>query len=400
MSAPASAAPNAISSLSELNRAMDNADYTKENLDKFDEIIARFKNDANKALLGVVRGNLDAMRQVVGLSPKTSPSLKLAIGSQPTPINKTLRDFHYHLKSIGEITSEYRSLLEKEAHRLFKGADLSSALKVLQEKKSPCSPMQSAISSQSPTIQSAAAAAARQVAAPAIITAILDKNATQMKILDPKSGEAKSACTFHAMQAMKTIGEGFRFFVHDIRSNNTEALSKVQKSTIEIGLIRYHEAIRNAPSLAGGADVADIKKLPPFLNHHYVGDWEGHLGGGQGGVAAIPPGVDLGESKEVFSKLGTAKEESPVYGIVNHLYSGGTKLVWLKEINNESFCAITVGTQMIIFDSHKNEMILAPSKELAQVALLNKLLPNSPIIDGVQYISFTYALGSHTNPNS
>jgi hypothetical protein len=163
-------------------------------------------------------------------------------------------------------------------------------------------------------------------------------------------GERPSACTFHAIEAMNSIANDFDRVVKMIAQNDQKKLSQYQRGIIQKGLDNYTNALLQASSLIEGADLNDVR---PF----------------------IPKGLEMGPSQSVI----ICSSNPGLDQIADHLFSGGSKVVWVKNNNSESFALIAKGNQVVLFDSHRNEILLLSSKEQVVKAILAKSMGNESI---------------------
>lgn len=176
-------------------------------------------------------------------------------------------------------------------------------------------------------------------------------------------GNKPAACTFHAFQAIRVIAANFDLLAGMINREDGANLSKIQRRVIEAGLIDYSRALRQNSKLVEGAD---LDHLRPLLSKE----------------------IQMGSSLSVVFTPGAPSED--LTKIADHLFSAGgpTKAIWVKNPNDESFALIGNGNQVILFDSHYNEIQMLFTKEQLVNALQQKVS-----IDP-QINLFDYALGT------
>jgi hypothetical protein len=179
--------------------------------------------------------------------------------------------------------------------------------------------------------------------------------------------KGEPACTFHAVTAMSAIGGNFDVLAREIKEGRTADLSRRQNGIIDAGLVTY----KQFPKLKGGADINQL------------------IDG-----RAIPANVQMNRK---FDDIQLVSFDTRLNDVVNHLYSPDprTKVVWIKNGNDESFAVITKGTESILFDSHQNEIILTTSREITRQVLDQKLRPFSQEMDGIDLNLFACAFGYH-----
>lgn len=183
------------------------------------------------------------------------------------------------------------------------------------------------------------------------------------------AGQRPSACTFHALQAMWMIRNNFLSFTSSIRTNDSQHLALEQKSIIRRGLQFYEYTKQAHPDVMEGADLEhiDLPKGFPFKFDKIQNEVDGSF-------------------------------EYRLNQVVELLFSTPlTKVVWIKNGNEESFAVIKVGEQVIIFDSHQNEMIHAYGADATKTALRNKLVGYKNEVGGVDLTPFAYAIGHPTH---
>ncbi len=171
-------------------------------------------------------------------------------------------------------------------------------------------------------------------------------------------GNQPAACTFHAVSALREISRNFEQVFNWVDQKDSAHLSAFQRSVIlNIGLPLYRQALAQNPELVEGADFAQIR---PFL----------------------PPEVQLQQPANHEDLRPFADRLAEV---VQHLFPRlpATKMVWIKNGNEESFAVVSRGNRAIIFDSHKNEIIAATGRNGTEEALREKLLPFSTENDGI-----------------
>jgi len=177
-------------------------------------------------------------------------------------------------------------------------------------------------------------------------------------------GERPPACTFHAVQAMKRIGGNFDLIAGPIVRRG-KGLYLLQKAIIQGGLANYAKATLQKPKFQEGADLEDMREF-------------------------IPENVVLGASMPAVYKPGEGTD-SDVAAIVDSLFADSgdkVKIAWVKNANEESFALISKKDQVILFDSHKNEICMYFTKDQVRTALLAKL-----DFGGEGGSPFDYALG-------
>lgn len=176
-------------------------------------------------------------------------------------------------------------------------------------------------------------------------------------------GSQPAACTFHAVQAMSAVASNFSNVAQAIIRGDNVGLSQFQRNIIQDGLVNYDKAVKKQPDLLGGADLEHVRRF-------------------------IPGGIRMDRSQNGVYMLGV-KENPALNAIADYLFSAGsdTKVVWVKNGNDESFALVARGNQVILFDSHVNEICMLSSKAQAMNAIQAKL--------GNEELNlFDYALGT------
>jgi hypothetical protein len=179
-------------------------------------------------------------------------------------------------------------------------------------------------------------------------------------------GSQPAACTFHAVSALREISRNFEQILNWADQRDSAHLSAFQRAVIlNMGLPLYREALARNPELVEGADFAQIS---PFL----------------------PPEVQL---QQPANHEGLRSFAERLAEVVGHLFAllPATKMVWIKNGNEESFAVVSRGNRAIIFDSHRNEIIATTSRNGTEEALREKLLPFSTENDGLDITPFSFA---------
>lgn len=133
-----------------------------------------------------------------------------------------------------------------------------------------------------------------------------------------------------------------------IRHSEHEELSEFQRGVIDSGLKSYERELPKNNTLRQGADLEHVRSV-----------FEGSLRMGPSLGGDFVPG----------------KENEDLTFIADHLFAadGHSKVVWVKNGNSESFALIAKGNQVILFDSHWNEISLMFTKEQVVTAVQAKL---------------------------
>jgi hypothetical protein len=179
-------------------------------------------------------------------------------------------------------------------------------------------------------------------------------------------GNQPAACTFHAISAMRELSANFDQVFNWVTLRDGANLSAFQRNVIlNRGLPLYERAFAENPQIVEGADFDQIR---PYF----------------------PAGVQLQQPphNENFQSF-----DNRLAPVVRHLFAPlpATKMVWIKNGNEESFAVVSRGQRAIIFDSHKNEIIATSNQAAAQNTLREKLLPFSTEQNGLDITPFAYA---------
>lgn len=165
-------------------------------------------------------------------------------------------------------------------------------------------------------------------------------------------GNIPAACTFHALAAMETIRKNFDYFVQQIENDDSQKLSNEQRKILQEGIKLYNAALKQNPIFVQGANIEDLRQ------------------------DVLPKGFSFprGQVTLVVSPDNLKPTLNP---IADHLFknTNGIYAVLMKNSNDESFSCISNGKKAIIFDSHKNEILLCTGKEKFINQLTEKLLP-------------------------
>lgn len=209
-------------------------------------------------------------------------------------------------------------------------------------------------------VQSAALIEEKDEKEPAAKTVIL----TEARQYD-MPGNQPSACTFHAIAAQTQIAQNFDLIYQQIMRGESRTLSQFQRGIVEAGLRDYNQQLARQPHLIQGADLEHIR---------------------------LPEGLDLEQYRsENLEPFGDRLDR-----VMDHLSAPGdqTKVVWIKNGNEESFAVIAKANRFVIFDSHKNEIFAASSLEEARRKLVQKLSPFiNPGPQGIDMTPFEFATG-------
>jgi hypothetical protein len=182
--------------------------------------------------------------------------------------------------------------------------------------------------------------------------------------------ESPAACSFHAICAMNFICDKFDEVATAIVHNQAANLSQMQNRIIDRGLQMYKEQKAIHEDLVTGADFQQIK---------------------------IPNSLKFGKKVEEIISLNNNRDNlyELTLPIINHLFPvsiTGKKIAWVKNINDESFALISNGTFMIVFDSHRNEILLVHKKNASEF-LQKKILQEHFGRQDYNFNAFEYALG-------
>lgn len=190
-------------------------------------------------------------------------------------------------------------------------------------------------------------------------------NASQYTI----EGNRPAACTFHAIKGAIRINKDFDQYIDLIANQKSEKLSYLQRKILQEGLEFYHGALKVDRKLIQGADIEDVKKLP---------------------VRLLPKEMTIQKQRTEFVTREELKQK--LQPIVDHLFDeaqNSAHSALLTNSNAESFSLISKGDQMIVFDSHKNELYLITGKTKALEHISQKLRPYIG-----DFNTFNYALAN------
>jgi hypothetical protein len=173
------------------------------------------------------------------------------------------------------------------------------------------------------------------------------------------TGRRPPACTFHAICAVETLIKYFDYVVPRIEARESREISAMQKSILKQGQQQYDAAVRTHLDLRGGAFITDLRKhslLPRNLNFQATHDQP---------------------SGSFDHRLTTLMDE--LY--LPHARLPRLAFAIIQNGNEETFCVVSNGRHSIIFDSHRNWIVLASNKETTRAYLANALFPFSNEIE-------------------
>lgn len=185
-------------------------------------------------------------------------------------------------------------------------------------------------------------------------------------------GAIPAACTFHALEAGMTISSQFEEFADLISQNYSKKLSLKQQQILGRGLTLYAKGLAKNREFIQGADIDQIAKLKQQI---------------------LPQGMNIQEKQTVVVN-GPEEVKEKVKPILDYLFDrqgNPSRIVIMKNGNDESFSLIGKGEKVIIFDSHQNEIVLTQGREAISSQLSAKL---AEYVEGMN--TFEYAFVNTT----